>query len=132
MDDLTWGRFDCGTIRSITGRCVFTKERTTSGSPSVLKMDFLRSFRAPDPKLLIGSFKSIFAPHYIVNVFLACSFYVLKTVSPICEYMFEDCSIELVSSWHWSILKSTSYRHEGYTDLFSLSLHNSAWTFLAC
>ena len=65
-------------------------------------MDFLRSFRAPDPKLLIGSFKSIFAPHYIVNVFLACSFYVLKTVPPICEYMFEDCSIELVS-WHWSI-----------------------------
>ena len=60
-------------------------------------MDLLRSILNPDPKLIINAIKSVVVPHYIINIFLACSFYVLKSVSPFCEYLFDDCSIDLVS-----------------------------------
>ena len=48
----------------------------------------------------MGSFLNSIArfthPHYVVNLLLSLVFFGLKTVSPICDYLFEDCELELV------------------------------------
>jgi len=35
-------------------------------------------------------------PHYVVNLLLSVVFFGLKTISPVCDYLFEDCQLELV------------------------------------
>ena len=48
----------------------------------------------------MGSFLKTVAqfshPHYIINLLLSIVFFGLKTVSPICDHLFEDCEMELV------------------------------------
>lgn len=34
-------------------------------------------------------------PHYILNLLLSVVFFGLKTISPVCDYLFEDCQLEL-------------------------------------
>ena len=58
---------------------------------------FVPSFRLPSTKHVLEVTKNVFIPHYIVNVFLALSFFLLKTIPPFCEYMFDDCVLDLVS-----------------------------------
>jgi len=39
-------------------------------------------------------------PHYVVNLLLSVVFFGLKTISPVCDYLFEDCQMELVRTSH--------------------------------
>jgi len=35
-------------------------------------------------------------PHYVINLLLSVLFFAVKTISPICDHLFEDCQLELV------------------------------------
>jgi len=45
---------------------------------------------------LLKSISRFSHPHYVVNLLLSVVFFGLKTVSPICDHLFEDCELELV------------------------------------
>lgn len=40
--------------------------------------------------------KRLIHPHYVVNIFLAIAFILLKTVRPICSYLFTECDLDYV------------------------------------
>lgn len=46
----------------------------------------------------IQTCKQVLHPFYVSNLLLATSFYVLKTTSPFCEALFDDCELE-VREW---------------------------------
>jgi len=39
----------------------------------------------------------IFIPHFFTNILLSVCFFIVKTISPACDYLFDDCVLELVS-----------------------------------
>jgi len=45
---------------------------------------------------LLKSIARFSHPHYVVNLLLSVVFFGLKTVSPVCNYLFDDCQLELV------------------------------------
>ncbi|XP_060080687.1 thioredoxin-related transmembrane protein 2-B-like [Ylistrum balloti] len=55
---------------------------------------------APSTADIVAGFKSVLIPHYIGNVVLALSYFVMKTFPPICSRLFDDCSLEL-KEWEW-------------------------------
>ncbi|XP_060579991.1 thioredoxin-related transmembrane protein 2-B-like [Ruditapes philippinarum] len=59
-----------------------------------------RMLRPPSLKSVKEGAKSLFIPHFIVNLFLSTSFFIVKTLPPICDVLFEDCSLEL-KQWEW-------------------------------
>jgi len=58
-------------------------------------MDFL--MRLFSPSLLVARAKSVLIPHYITNIMLSVMFFTVKTISPVCDSLFENCFLELVS-----------------------------------
>ncbi|XP_064612792.1 thioredoxin-related transmembrane protein 2-A-like [Liolophura sinensis] len=44
--------------------------------------------------------KSLLNAHFITNVVLSLVFFILKTSKPLCDYLFEDCSLE-VKEWEY-------------------------------
>jgi len=45
---------------------------------------------------LLKSIARFSHPHYVVNLVLSVVFFALKTISPICDHLFDDCQLELV------------------------------------
>ncbi|KAL4223134.1 Thioredoxin-related transmembrane protein 2 [Mactra antiquata] len=64
-------------------------------------MEAVKNFlRPPSVQYLTDGAKSVFVPHYISNIFLSILFFLVKTVSPICDALFENCNLEL-KQWEW-------------------------------
>lgn len=49
---------------------------------------------------MILGLKSILIPHYIGNIILGVSYFIMKITPPICTNLFEDCNLEL-KEWEW-------------------------------
>nr|XP_022343297.1 thioredoxin-related transmembrane protein 2 homolog [Crassostrea virginica] len=49
---------------------------------------------------LIAEIKDVLSLHLVTNILLAISYYILKVNRPICEYLFDDCFLEL-KEWEW-------------------------------
>ena len=52
-------------------------------------MDTLRS--------MYTSIKPILTPYFISNILLSVSYLILKTLYPVCAFLFDDCYLDLVS-----------------------------------
>ncbi|KAJ8312047.1 hypothetical protein KUTeg_009420 [Tegillarca granosa] len=44
---------------------------------------------------ITSGFKSLLVPYFLVNVFLSISYFIFKTVPPVCSILFYDCNLEL-------------------------------------
>lgn len=49
--------------------------------------------------------KTFLHPHYISNLLLALLFFGLKTIEPLCDVIFENCELELVSFYNIMLLR---------------------------
>lgn len=49
---------------------------------------------------LIAEIKDVLSLHLVTNVLLSITYYILKVNRPICEYLFDDCFLEL-KEWEW-------------------------------
>lgn len=56
---------------------------------------------------LLQEVMSLLHPHYVVSLLLAVCFFIMKTTSPICYALFDDCELELVSKMLNPILSPT-------------------------
>lgn len=47
-----------------------------------------------DKKLLVEKLKPLLSVHYITNLVLATSYFILKFLPYVCEYVYESCLLE--------------------------------------
>lgn len=48
-------------------------------------------------KSMYTSMKPILTPYFISNILLSVSYLILKTLYPVCAFLFDDCYLDLVS-----------------------------------
>lgn len=63
-------------------------------------MNVLQNVRLPSVWDITNNAKSICVPHFITNIILSVLFFVLKALPPFCQYLFDDCYLEL-KQWEW-------------------------------
>jgi len=65
-------------------------------STSAINMPIVMDLKA------LKTYQFLLKPHYLVNLILAASFFILKNLPHLCNAIFETCEYEMVSNYSYS------------------------------